>query len=88
MADEFAKGLGILVSGGLAWMVFAGWYNTPSFEGAQLVGATPQGLDAYSQLAIVLRDVMFWFAILGALAFWVGIPAVREVREFYAERSD
>ena len=28
MADEFAKGLGILTIAGLGWMVLSGWYTT------------------------------------------------------------
>jgi hypothetical protein len=87
MADEFAKGLGILVAAGFGWMVLAGWYNTPSFNGAQLLGADPPAatLDTYGQLAIVLKDALFWFAILGALTFWVVIPAVEEFRRAMGE---
>jgi len=86
MADEFAKGLGIFTAAGLVWIVLAGWYNTPSFEGAQLAGANPENLDMYGQLAIVLKEAMFWFAIIGLLTFWVVIPAVREARAYLAER--
>ena len=32
MADEFIKGLALFCGAGLAWMVLAGWYRTPSFE--------------------------------------------------------
>ena len=35
MADEFIKGLSIFTGAGLAWMVLAGWYRTPSFESEQ-----------------------------------------------------
>jgi hypothetical protein len=87
MADEFAKGLGIFTGAGLLWMVLAGWYNTPSFEGDQLIGATPEGLDLYGTMAIYLRDALFWFAILGALTFWVVIPAVNQLRAARAERA-
>ena len=87
MADEFAKGFTILVTAGLAWLTLAGWYNTPSFNGAQLLGADPPAatLDTYGQLAIVLKDALFWFAILGALTFWVVIPAVEEARRALSE---
>jgi len=43
MADEFAKGFGILVVAGLGWMTLAGWYRTPSFEGQQLQRPGPRG---------------------------------------------
>lgn len=85
MSDEFVKGLGILMGAGLVWMVLSGWYTTPSFEGAQLTGEVPQNLDMYGQLAILVRDVAFWFAVLGALFFWVAVPAIREAREIYGE---
>lgn len=81
MADEFAKGLGILTGAGLPWMVLAGWYNTPSFAGAQLTGPDPKNLELYGSMAIVLKDALFWFAILGALTFWVVLPAVEKARE-------
>ena len=88
MADEFAKGLGILTVAGLAWMVLSGWYTTTSFEEGQLFGAPPENPDFYGQLALFLRDVFFWFAIIGALTFWVVIPAVNEARAIWAERSN
>lgn len=86
MADEFIKGLGILTGAGLAWMVLAGWYNTPSFEGEQLTAADPTNVDMYTGAALVLKDALFWFAILGALLFWVVIPAVRIGRRAVADR--
>ena len=85
MADEFAKGFGIFVTAGLGWMILAGWYNTPSFEGAQLTGPNPETVDFYGQLALVLKDALFWFAILGALTFWVVIPAIEQAREALGE---
>jgi hypothetical protein len=84
MADEFAKGLGILTAAGLAWMVLAGWYNTPTFEAAeypQLLAPNPEGLATFGTLAVSLKSVVFWFAVSGALLFWVVVPAVREARE-------
>lgn len=89
MADEFIKGLGALMVGGLGWMTIAGWYRTPSFEGEQLTGAIPtEGLTVYDQVALLLMDVFFWFAIFGALTFWVLLPLFEEVRAAWAERSD
>lgn len=89
MADEFIKGLGILVTAGLGWMTIAGWYRTPSFEGAQLTGPVPtEGLTIYDQIGLFMMDALFWFAILGALTFWVAIPLFEEARTAYAERSD
>jgi len=32
-------------------------------------------------------DVLFWFAILGPLAFWVVLPAVRQVRKAMENRN-
>jgi hypothetical protein len=87
MADEFAKGFGILVTAGLGWMVVAGWYLTPSFEGAQLFGDRPENTDVYAEIALTIGDALFWFAIFGALTFWIGIPAVRKVREELDARS-
>lgn len=81
MADEFMKGMGMLTGAGLVWMVLAGWYNTPSFDGAQLNGPSPEGLATLDQIALVLRDVMAVVAIGGALLFWVVIPAINEMRD-------
>ncbi|WP_266076761.1 DUF7314 family protein [Haladaptatus caseinilyticus] len=81
MADEFAKGLGIATTAGLAWMVLSGWYTTPGFEETQLLGEIPGGLDMYGNLAIMLREVFFWFAILAMLFFWVLIPGMRQLRQ-------
>ena len=81
MADEFAKGLGILTGGGLVWMVLSGWYTTPGFEDTQLIAEVPENLDAYGEAAIALREVMFWFMVIGLLTFWVVIPTVDRLRE-------
>ncbi|MFB6143645.1 MAG: hypothetical protein ABEJ30_09935 [Halorientalis sp.] len=88
MADEFAKGLGILTTAGLAWMVLSGWYTTASFEEGQLFAEPPANPDFYGQLALFLRDAFWWFAIVGALTFWVLIPALDEARDVWAERSN
>ena len=80
MADEFVKGFGLLTGAGLIWMVLAGWYRTPGFEDAQLIGEVSSDLTAYDQIAVVLMEISFWLAIFGALLFWVGIPVGREVR--------
>ena len=87
MADEFAKGFGILTAAGLGWMVLAGWYTTASFEEGQLLAAPPSDPDMYGQVALILKDALFWFGIIGALTFWVVIPAVNEAREALAERG-
>lgn len=84
MADEFVKGFAILTGGLLVWMMFASWFNTPSFEGAQLIGPNPDDPDTYTTIALVVKDAMLWFAILGALTFWVVIPASRRARTYYA----
>jgi len=80
MADEFAKGLGILTVAGLGWMTLASWYRTPEFEGAQLSAAVENAPTVYDQIGVVLMEGLFWFAIVGALTFWIVIPAFREVR--------
>lgn len=88
MADEFAKGMGIFMGAGLAWLVLAGWYRTPSFESTkQLVAPLtkdPATADLLNSIAIVLTDVFFWFTVLGTLTFWVLIPAVRQLRQRFA----
>jgi len=80
MADEFAKGLGLLTGAGLIWMVLAGWYRTPSFEGAQLTGSIPSELTMYDQLAVVLLESMFWLAIFGGCCSGLVSPRARTVR--------
>lgn len=87
MADEFVKGLGILMTAGLGWMIVAGWYLTPSFEGTQLLGEPPKNPDLYAEIALTLGEGLFWFAILGALTFWVVIPAGQKVREEIDQRQ-
>jgi hypothetical protein len=91
MADEFIKGLGILTSAGLGWLVLAGWYRTPGFESTrQLVSPVspdPASADLFNLLAIGLMDVLLWFAILGPLAFWVVLPAVQQARRAMEDRK-
>jgi len=78
MADEFAKGFAVLTAAGLGWITLSGWYNTSSFESTeQLIEAAPQNLGVYGQLALVTREALFWFAIVGAVTFWVVIPALK-----------
>jgi len=89
MADEFIKGLGIFTGAGLAWMVLAGWYRTSSFESSQQLVEPVSLSDSatmFDTLGVMLMDVFFWFAIIGALTFWVGIPALRQAREALEER--
>ncbi|MDG5776463.1 hypothetical protein VB773_07425 [Haloarculaceae archaeon H-GB2-1] len=89
MADEFAKGFGILSGAGLIWMVLAGWYRTPSFEGAQLSGAIlVESPTVYDKIGFFLMDAMFWFAVIGTLTFWVLIPAIERARATLAERGE
>lgn len=90
MADEFAKGMAVLSAAGLAWLTLAGWYRTPSFEGSgvQLVAPVEGVNTVYGELGVAIMDVMAWFAVFGALTFWVIIPAVEELRSAYADRSN
>lgn len=88
MSDEFAKGLGILTSGLFGWMVLSGWYTTEGFESTnQLVAEVPSDLAFYGNIAIILREVLFWFAVFGALTFWVLIPAGRQAYTAWTERQ-
>ncbi|UPV74918.1 hypothetical protein M0R89_02350 [Halorussus limi] len=83
MADEFIKGLGVATVGGLGSMVIAGWYNTPTFaarQEPQLLAPDPTNVGAYGQFALVLKDALFWFALVGVLVFWVIVPAVHQLR--------
>ncbi|MEF8830699.1 MAG: hypothetical protein V5A23_04090 [Halobacteriales archaeon] len=82
MADEFAKGLGIASAAGLGWMIIAGWYNTHEFGSTrQMLQAPPESLDVYGELALVLKDALLVFGVVGALTFWFLIPAIRQARE-------
>jgi hypothetical protein len=79
MADEFAKGLGLLTGAGLIWMVLAGWYRTPGFEDAQLIGEVSSNLTMYDQIGVQLMYAMFWLAVFGTLFFWVVVPLGRQL---------
>lgn len=88
MADEFAKGFGILSVAGLIWMILAGWYRTPSFAGKQLTAEVSQASNVYEQMAYLIMDAMFWFMILGPLTFWVLIPLGRQLHAGYQARGE
>lgn len=81
------KGFGILTGAGLGWMILSGWYTTPEFEGTQLIMAPPENPDIYGEIALVAREGLFWFAIFGALVFWVLIPGIRQLREARDEEN-
>lgn len=87
MADEFAKGFGILMTAGLGWMIIAGWYQTPGFADTQLFGERPSDPGTYAEIALTVGDALFWFAIFGVLTFWFVIPAGRKVRAEIESRS-
>lgn len=79
MADEFIKGFGIASVAGLAWLTLAGWYRTSSFESSrQLIEAPPEPANVFDAAGIFLVDLFFWLTIIGALTFWVLIPAGRQ----------
>lgn len=87
MSDEFAKGLIALCGGLFGWMIFSGWYTTESFESTtQLIAERPESVEIYGTLALTLREALFWFAIFGALTFWVLIPAGRQARAAWEDR--
>ncbi|PSQ06963.1 hypothetical protein BRC97_04635 [Halobacteriales archaeon QS_6_71_20] len=82
MADEFIKGLALFCGAGLAWMVLAGWYRTPSFESSrQLIAAPPEPGTVFDAIGIFLNNVFFWTAIIGALTFWLLVPAIHRLRD-------
>lgn len=83
MADEFIKGLGTLAVGGIVWFTVAAWFRTPGFEGRQLTGPTPDDVGMYGDALLVIGDAALYFALIGALTFWVLIPAAREGRHAY-----
>lgn len=88
MADEFMKGLAFLTVGGLAWMTFAGWYQTPTFDTTrQLIAEPPEPNNFFDVIGILGAEVFLWVTILGTLTFWVGIPAARELKRTLEERQ-
>ncbi len=87
MADEFAKGLAILTTAGLSWLILAAWFRTPTFYDEQLFGPDPEDPGVLVEMALTLADVLFWVAILGALTFWMFIPAAREARAYLQSRE-
>jgi hypothetical protein len=88
MADEFLKGLAIATTAGFGWMVLSGWYTTPGFEDTQLVGEVPSSVDIYGELALISREALFWFMVLGALTFWVVIPGLNQVRSTVGDEDE
>ncbi len=89
MADEFIKGFGILSGAGLVWMTLAGWYQTPDFYITnQLIAPVAEPETVFDIIAIFMIDIFLWTAILGALSFWILIPAGREfIRELESRRN-
>jgi len=82
MADEFMKGFALFTIGGLGWITFGGWYRTPSYyQVSQLVNPAEGVNTAYGEVGLLAGDVFFWLMILGALTFWVLIPASRQLRD-------
>lgn len=89
MADEFMKGFGMLTGAGLLWMTLAGWYQTPSFFMTnQLIAPPPEPANVFDAISIFLIDVFLWTALLGAFAFWILIPAVKELAAAIEERGE
>lgn len=86
MADEFMKGFAVLTGAGMIWFSIASWYYTPSFDGPQLIGEGPADPGVYGAALMTIGDMMLWFALIGALTFWVLIPAFREGRRALEDR--
>ncbi len=87
MADEFIKGLATFSGAAMLWMILAGWYRTSSFSGPQFTEPAPTDPSTFDAMGIMLMDGMFWFMILGTLAFWVVIPAYKELTAAIEERN-
>lgn len=86
MADEFMKGLALFTLGGLGWLTFAGWYRTPSFYNIDQLFSDPTGVNSvYDEIGVLAGDAFFWLMVLGALTFWVLVPATRELRATLAD---
>ena len=88
MADEFAKGFGILTAGGMVWMAISSWLTTESFQGTQLIAPPPGDVGTYGELALLVRDVTAGFVIFGVLAFWILIPSLRQVQQYRESRRE
>ena len=66
---------------------FASWYRTSSFESTQqLVEPVSAGETIFDALGVALMDAFFWFTLIGALTFWVLIPAGRQARKTIQNR--
>jgi hypothetical protein len=89
MADEFMKGLALFTTGATGWFVFAGWYRTPEYYAlVQLINPAPEPQNVYDAIGIFASDFFLWLAILGALTFWVVVPALREYKRARGEGTD
>ncbi len=88
MADEFIKGLAILTVSGTVWFTVAAWYRTDGFGGTQLIAPRPdEDLGTYGEALLVIGDIALYFALIGAITFWVLVPAFREGRRAWDERQ-
>jgi hypothetical protein len=52
------------------------------------VVVSPGDTNLFNAIGITLMDVFFWFAIFGALTFWVLIPAGRQAQTVLRERRE
>jgi hypothetical protein len=87
MADEFAKGLGILTGCGMIWIAISTWLTTESFAGTQLIAPPPEDPGTYAQLLLVLRELVWWFMIFGVVTFWILIPTFRQIQSYRQESA-
>jgi len=89
MADEFIKGFGILCGAGLVWMTLAAWYQTPDFYITNQLIVPPEAPETvFDAISIFLIDIFLWIALLGAFAFWILIPAGRELASALEDRRE
>ncbi|ERH06656.1 MAG: hypothetical protein J07HN4v3_02279 [Halonotius sp. J07HN4] len=54
----------------------------------QLIAPPPEPQTVFDAISIFLIDVFLWTALLGAFAFWILIPAGKELAAAIEERGE
>ena len=57
----------------------------PGSSGGVEISCVPEDPGTYAEVALLARDVTTWFIVFGVFAFWVAIPAARELRAYLGE---